>query len=149
MILKKNKIPEASRIVIKIGTAIITSNNKLNLKWLKSKIMEIAELHRNGKEIIIVTSGAVGTGMQLEGLAVRPKEPMKLQLLSGKGQAILMRIYESTFSRYKIQTAQVLLTHYNFSSDIEVKNIRVINNEYLKERTIPVINTNACFSCSC
>ncbi|MEK6808551.1 MAG: glutamate 5-kinase [Nanoarchaeota archaeon] len=136
------KLRNIKRMVIKIGTAIITSNNKLNKKWLIGKIKEIAELQKSGMEIIVVTSGAVGTGMQSEGIRIRPKEPLRLQLLSGKGQAILMGIYERGFRRYGIHTSQVLLTHHNFSSKQEVENIRVVVDEYLMESTIPIINTN-------
>lgn len=140
--IEKNKIKKAKRIVIKIGTSIITSKNRPNYIWLKSIINEIADLQKKGKEIMIVTSGAVGAGMMSEGLNTRPKEPLKLQLLSGKGQPILMGIYERGFSKYGIHTAQVLLTHHNFSSNEERENIKLIINEYLKEGTIPIINAN-------
>ena len=76
----------AKRIVIKIGTSIITKDEKLDLKFVTGKVNEIANLVKKGKEIIIVSSGAVGAGMIMEGLKKRPKDTLKLQLLSGKGQ---------------------------------------------------------------
>lgn len=138
----QSKILNAKRIIIKIGTAIITQNKVLNEKWLRGKIKEIAELRKSGKEIIVITSGAVGTGMLLEGLSARPKDVLKLQMLSGKGQPMLMNIYRENFEKFGIQTAQVLLTHHNFSNTEEMRTFRAVMNGYMKEGTIPIINEN-------
>ncbi|MBS3098574.1 glutamate 5-kinase [Candidatus Woesearchaeota archaeon] len=138
----QSKISSSRRIIIKIGTAIITQNKILNEKWLREKIKEIAHLKNTGKEILVISSGAVGTGMLLEGLTSRPKEILKLQMLSGKGQPMLMNIYRENFAKHEIQTAQVLLTHHNFSNAEEVRTFRDVVNGYLKEGTIPIINEN-------
>ena len=137
-----SKIKSAKRILIKIGTSTITKNNKLNLNWIKQKTEEIARLKNKGKEIILISSGAVGAGMEVENISTRPKDALSLQLLSGKGQVRLMKIYTDLFKPYRIQTAQVLLTHHNFNSSEEVKNIKEVVNAYLKNNTIPIINTN-------
>ncbi|MDP7115981.1 MAG: glutamate 5-kinase [Candidatus Woesearchaeota archaeon] len=138
----QEKINKANRILIKIGTSTITKNHKLNLNWIKQKTEEIARLKNKGKEIIIISSGAVGAGMEVEKISERPKNALSLQLLSGKGQVRLMKIYTDLFKPYRIQTAQVLLTHYNFDTAEEVKNIKEVVNAYLKNHTIPIINTN-------
>lgn len=138
----QDKVVKSKRILIKIGTATITKVQKLNLDWIKQKTKEIAKLRNEGKEIIIVSSGAVGAGMEVEGLNKRPKDTLNLQLLSGKGQVRLMNIYKDFFNGHNIQVAQVLLTHHNFDTKEEVKNIKDVINSYVSEGTIPIINTN-------
>ena len=132
----------AKRIVIKIGTAILTKNGQLDASWIKRKAKEISGLARKGKEIILVSSGAVGAGMIIEGLKKRPNDTLKLQLLSGKGQPVLFKIYCDALGKYGIKTAQILLTHHNFSNKSEEGTVRNIINAYLKEKTIAVINEN-------
>ena len=73
------------KIVIKIGTALLNKDNKFNYEFLKQKIEEISLLHKEN-DIIIITSGAVAAGMEVEGIKERPKDILKLQLLSGQGQ---------------------------------------------------------------
>ena len=132
----------AKRIVIKIGTAILTKNGRLDINWIKKKVKEISNLQKKGKEIIIITSGAVGAGMITGGLKKRPKETIKLQLLAGKGQPELFRIYNDNFRKHGINTAQILLTHHNFSNKIEEKTVENIIKAYLNEKTVSIINEN-------
>lgn len=138
----QEKIQNAKRIIIKIGTSNITKNNRLDLKWIGEKVNEIAALQKKGKEIILITSGALAAGMEIEKLHKRPSELLKWQLLAGKGQPFLHETYAKFFEKHEIQTAQVLLTHHNFKSKDEEKNIEDVINAYLKEGTIPIINTN-------
>src|SRR3989338_11337174 len=133
---------KAKRIVIKIGTAAITKNEKLDLNFIDRKVKEISGLAKGGKEVILVTSGAVGAGMMIEGLNKRPKDTLKLQLLSGKGQPALFKTYSDNFRKYGIKTAQILLTHHNFDNKIEERTVKNIMNAYLKEKTIAIINEN-------
>ena len=133
---------KAERILIKIGTATITKNQRLDKSWIKEKVREIARLQKSGKEIIIVSSGAVGAGMAIERLHKRPSDLLKLQLLSGKGQPVLHNTYREFFAAEGIDVIQVLLTHHNFSTKEEEENIRKVINGALKEGTIPIINTN-------
>jgi len=130
------------KILIKIGSALISQNNRINYKWLKQKVKEISKLHKKGHDIVIVSSGAVAAGMEAEKITKRPKDTLKLQLLSGEGQIKLMKYYQDLFSRYKIKIAQVLLTHHNFDKETEEKAIVRIMNAYLTQRTIPIINEN-------
>ena len=138
----QEKIQKAKRVIIKIGTSNITKNNRLDLRWIEEKTKEIAELQKKGKEIIIITSGALAAGMEIEKLHKRPSDLLKWQLLAGKGQPLLHEIYRKFFEKHGIQTAQVLLTHHNFQTKEEEKNIGEVMNSYLKEGTIPIINTN-------
>src|SRR3989344_6270692 len=130
------------RILIKIGSSLVSRDNKLNLQLLKSKIKEISKCFKEENEIVIVSSGAVASGMEIENLKERPRDTLKLQLLSGEGQIMLMRHYQELFSKENIKIAQVLLTHHNFDREGENKTIIQILNAYLKQKTIPIINEN-------
>lgn len=130
------------KILIKIGTAIITPKGRLDKSWMKEKVKEIAELHKQGKKIILVSSGAVGAGMEILNLDKRPKDILKMQMLSGMGQPLLFNYYSQYFKENGIKTAQVLLTHHNFSTKDEEENIQEVINGYLDNNTIPIVNTN-------
>ncbi len=130
------------RILIKIGSALISRGDRIDYRWLSGKVSEIAALHRRGHELVIVSSGAVAAGMEVEGLAARPKDTLKLQLLSGEGQIKLMKTYKDLFKAHGILIAQVLLTHHNFDTPQEEKTIRQIMTAYLKQGTIPIVNEN-------
>ncbi len=136
------KIEKAERILIKIGTAVITKDQKLNKFWMRKKVREISELIHAGKKIIMISSGAVGAGMEIEQLKKRPKDILKLQLLSGIGQPRLMRTYELKFKRYGVKTAQILLTHHNFSTIKELKNLTDVIEGYFSEKVLPIVNAN-------
>lgn len=127
------------RLVIKIGTALISRGNRINIEWLDAKVKEIAELHSQGHQIIIVSSGAVAAGMEIEKLFKRPNDTLKLQLLSGEGQIKLMKYYKDYFKEANILIAQVLLTHHNFASKNEEESIKTIMEAYLRQGTIPVV----------
>lgn len=130
------------KILIKIGSALMSKDNKFNYEFLKSKVEEISELHKKEDEIIIVSSGAVACGMEIENIKERPKDVLKLQLLSGEGQVALMGHYRELFEKENIRIAQILLTHHNFDREEEKETIIKIINSYLKQKIIPVINEN-------
>ena len=130
------------RICIKIGTALISRNNRLNYRWLKGKVREIAALQKQGHEIAIVSSGAVAAGMEIAGQKTRPTETIKLQMMSGMGQVRLMKYYKDYFKSEGIHVAQILLTHHNFASKGEEATIREIMEAYLREGIVPIVNEN-------
>ena len=130
------------KMLIKIGSALISGSALINYQWLKDKIEEIAGLHKQGCRPIIVSSGAVAAGMEIENIANRPKETLELQLLAGKGQIRLMKHYKNLFMEHGIFIAQVLLTHHNFAEKAEIKTIKLIMNAYLEQGTIPIVNEN-------
>jgi glutamate 5-kinase len=82
------------RICIKIGTALISRNNRLSYRWLKGKVQEIAALEKQGNEIAIISSGAVAAGMEIAGKKTRPNKTLELQMMSGIGQVRLMKYYK-------------------------------------------------------
>ena len=130
------------RILIKLGSSLISRGDRLNTDFLEVKAKEISELQKEGNEIIIVSSGAVACGMGIEKLRERPKDSLKLQLLSGEGQVNLMSTYKQLFDKEGILIAQVLLTHHNFDTEKERETIIHIIDAYLRQKTIPIINEN-------
>lgn len=130
------------KIVIKIGSALISRENRIAQGWLAEKVDQIAMLYREGHQVVIVSSGAVAAGMEIQGLRHRPKNTLDLQLLSGQGQVRLSRYYKELFKDKYIFTAQVLLTHHNFDNSGEVKTLVKILKEYLNRGVIPIINEN-------
>ncbi|MBN1835072.1 MAG: glutamate 5-kinase, partial [Spirochaetales bacterium] len=130
------------RILIKIGSALISSHNRIHYRWLKGKTREIAALHRQGNRLILVSSGAVAAGMEIEGMTVRPTDTLQLQLLSGIGQIKLMKYYKDYFKPEGMRVAQILLTHHNFSSRNEETTVNAIIDAYLERGVIPVVNEN-------
>ena len=130
------------RYLIKIGSALINRKNGIDTHWLGAKVAEIAALQQKGGEILIVSSGAVAAGMEIENLSTRPRDTLKLQLLSGIGQIRLMKYYNDCFKEHRIVVAQILLTHHNFDGSNQEKTITAIINAYLNQGTIPIVNEN-------
>ncbi|MFW5849313.1 MAG: glutamate 5-kinase [Spirochaetota bacterium] len=131
------------RILIKIGSALISDGPRIRLPWLAQKIWEIAELIRERSHgVLIVSSGAVAAGMEMQGLTERPRDVLELQQLSGIGQVRLMTHYKEFFREWNIAVAQILLTHHNFSSDRERNTITQIVDAYLSKGVVPIVNEN-------
>jgi glutamate 5-kinase len=130
------------RLLFKIGSALISRDNRIDYFWLAEKVKEFAQLKEAGHELIIVSSGSVAAGMEISGLDTRPHDTLKLQLLSGIGQVKLIKYYKDLFKLKGIYIAQVLLTHHNFDTDREEETILQILNRFLEDGIIPIINEN-------
>ena len=139
----KEILNKSKRIVFKIGTNVLTSNKgNLSLSTIYAFIEDIAELHEQGKEIIIVTSGSIGIGKKkLKMVSSLDNIPLK-QACAAVGQGQLMYIYEEGFEKFDILTAQVLLTEDDFSQRQKYLSLRNTLNELLKYNVIPIINQN-------
>jgi glutamate 5-kinase len=129
-------------ILIKIGSALISEGPRIRFPWLAQKVWEIASLIEQGHRFLIVSSGAVAAGMELQGMTERPSEVLDLQLLSGIGQVRLMKYYKDLFRERGVSVAQILLTHHNFASDRERDTITQIIDSYLARGVVPVVNEN-------
>lgn len=142
------EISEAKRIVFKFGTNVLRNDDKeISLSRVYSFIEEISKLHRQGKEIIIVTSGAVGLGSKI--LNVDSSESLSIkQACAAVGQCQLMSIYEDGFHKYSINTAQVLLTEDDFNNRIKYLSLNNVLNTLLSLNVIPIINQNDTVSTS-
>jgi glutamate 5-kinase len=113
----RKKLGESKRWVIKIGSSLITNEGQgLDLNAMQDWARQIAELRRQGKEIVLVSSGAVAEGMARMGWSKRPRALHKLQAAAALGQMGLIQQFESCFQIHKIHTAQVLLTHDDLSN---------------------------------
>ncbi len=130
------------KLLVKIGSALISRNNRIDYKWLEKKVDELSYLYREGVGLVIVSSGAVAAGMEIRSIRKRPSDNLNLQILSGMGQVRLSKYYKDLFKEKYIFTAQLLLTHHNFDSDSEVTTIKEIINQCLDEGIIPIINEN-------
>lgn len=142
-LLKKSK-----RIVFKFGTnALSTDNGDLALSRLYSFMEDLAALHAQGKEIIVVTSGAVGMGKRVLGITEVDGVSLK-QALAAVGQISLMKFYEQGFKQLGVTAAQVLLTEDDFNNRSRYLSLRDTLNRLLELKCIPVINQNDTVSVS-
>lgn len=131
------------RWVVKIGSAMITNDGQgLDRCAIDGWVMQMAELHQAGREVLLVTSGAVAEGMRRLGWNRRPTALAELQAAAAVGQMGLVQAWESAFERCGIQTAQILLTHEDASDRQRYLNIRNTLRTLLRLRAIPVINEN-------
>ncbi|MBQ9673613.1 MAG: glutamate 5-kinase [Ruminococcus sp.] len=134
---------EKKRIVVKVGTSTITyENGKVNLHWLEKLCKVLADLHNQGNEIILVSSGALGVGMGKLGIKKRPVETDKRQAIAAVGQCELMFMYEKLFGEYNNVAAQILLTKYAVETDFKKNTIRNAFMALLNMDIIPVVNEN-------
>jgi len=132
-----------NRIVIKIGTNLLTGENicGLNTDFVRGIAQQIAMLKEQGKEILIVTSGAIGAGCT-ELKMKKPREVELRQALAAVGQSTVMGAYSEAFSRYGIKVAQILLTYEDFSNRKRYLHLRNALNKLLQLDVIPIINEN-------
>ncbi len=129
--------------VIKIGSSLLTGNGEgLAVDLVNSWVDDIVQARLAGLDIVIVSSGAVAEGMLRLGLSTRPRSIHLLQAAAAVGQMGLIQLYESSFLRHDIHTAQVLLTHQDLRSRERYLNARSTLKELLSLGVIPVINEN-------
>ena len=137
------KLLESKRIVIKIGSSIITNDgNGIDEACLLSLVTQIAKLANDEKEIVVVSSGAIAAGLKILGITKRPRELSELQAAAAVGQMVLLKIYEQLFSKCNLISAQVLLTHEDLSNRKRYLNARSTLNNLIAKKVIPVINEN-------
>lgn len=136
-------VTQAKRIVVKVGTSTLTyENGKMNLRRMETLCKVLTDLQNSGKEIILVTSGAIGVGVGKLGLRERPQETEKKQAVAAVGQCELMFTYDKLFGEYNRTVGQVLLTADVVSDEINKKNTQNTFNELIKMDIIPVVNEN-------
>jgi len=131
------------RIVIKVGTRLIThANGKLNISYIEKLVRELADLHNQGREIILVSSGAVGAGMGRLAMTNRPDCVREKQACAAVGQGLLIHIYEKFFSEYGQVVAQILLTRGDMINRRRYINAGNTLDTLLNWGVIPIINEN-------
>ncbi|WP_022669768.1 glutamate 5-kinase [Hippea alviniae] len=138
----REKLKQAKRVVIKIGSGVIAEEDGINIEILENITNSINELINQGKEIIIVSSGAVACGMNILNLKKRPDNIVSLQALAGIGQPKLIDIYEKLFEKYGLKIAQLLITIDDIQNRRRFINAKNALLTLIKWKIIPIINEN-------
>ena len=140
----RDKLKDAKRVVIKVGTSTLLygETGQINLNRIDLLVREIVDLSNQGKDVILVTSGAIGVGMVRMGLKKRPTDVKEKQALASVGQGLLMHLYDKFFAEYGKTMGQVLLTMDNAVQHKQYSNSRNTLMTMLKMGVIPVINEN-------
>lgn len=139
----KALVEHAQKIVVKVGTSTLThKNGKLNLEQIERLVRQLSDLRNQGKDVVLVSSGAIGAGMGKLNLEQRPKTIPEKQAVAAVGQGILLHIYEKMFSEYGQATAQLLLTKADLEHRQRFLNGRNTLLTLLKFGVIPIVNEN-------
>jgi glutamate 5-kinase len=139
----RNKVIASKRIVVKVGSALVTANGTgLDNDFITECARQIAVLQQSGREVILVSSGAIAAGMQRLGWAKRPHAIHALQAAAAVGQSGLTQSYETVFAQHGLKAAQVLLTHEDLSDRKRYLNARSTLQTLLELGVVPIINEN-------
>jgi glutamate 5-kinase len=131
------------RIVVKVGTSLLTGGTeRLDLEIMATLVGQIARLHSQGKEMLLVSSGAVAAGRHVLGVARGEKDVPMRQVLAAVGQSHLMHAYEQLFGWHEIPVAQALLSRRDLSDRLGYLNIRNTLTGLLEHGVVPIINEN-------
>ncbi|MCX7769592.1 MAG: glutamate 5-kinase [Proteobacteria bacterium] len=141
--LTRNEIKKSKRIVIKIGSSIVTDENEvIDERFLNHLAEQINFLQSKGKEIIIVSSGAVASGMMVLKIKEKPKSISEKQALAAFGQGYLIAKYNEFFSKFGMLIAQVLLTSEDIADRKRYLNAKNTLETLISKKIIPIINEN-------
>ncbi len=141
--LRRQYLSKSRRVVVKVGSAVLTGEDGLDQPVMENLAQEIAFLGKSGKEVLLVSSGAVAAGKKRLGLqSSRKLELKEKQGAAAIGQSRLMRFYEDIFDRLGLKVAQVLLTHDDLSNRNRYLNVRNTILTLLEWKIIPIINEN-------
>jgi glutamate 5-kinase len=141
--VRRELLKDITRIVVKLGTGVLTDSRKqIDPAQMEQLVAQVAEQRKAGREIVLVTSGAVGAGMGALGYAKRPGQLAELQACAAVGQGRLMATYGQLFSKYGLNVAQVLLTHDDLQHHERHLNARNTLVTLLQHGVVPIINEN-------
>ena len=136
-------IQDANCIVVKVGSTLVTNNGQgLDHEAIGRWAAQMAELRGMGKQVVMVSSGAIAEGMQRLGWTQRPTDIHELQAAAAVGQMGLVQVYETCFAKHGIRTAQVLLTNADLADEQRYQNARMTLLTLLKMGVVPIINEN-------
>ena len=143
MLHEMTHLANAKRLVVKVGSALVTNNGAgLDLDAINDWARQIGALRKQGKEVVLVSSGAIACGMQRLGWTKRPKSVHELQAAAAVGQMGLVQVYEGAFAKHGLQTAQILLTHDDLADRKRYLNARSTLTTLLQLGVVPIINEN-------
>ncbi len=141
--MRSEIIKDITRMVVKLGTGVLTDSRKQpDLAQMEQVVAQVAEQRQAGREIVLVSSGAVGAGMGALGWQRRPTELAALQACAAVGQSRLMAIYDKLFGAHALSVAQILLTHDDLEHHERHLNARNTLVTLLAHGIIPIINEN-------
>lgn len=136
-------LPESRRVVVKVGTRVIEQKTgRPDIRSMKSLVSQIAKLRKDGYEVVLVSSGAIGAGVDALGLKSRPTAVSDLQMCAAVGQALLMAQYEGLFKAQGLTIGQILLTHADFQHRLRLNNTKRTLEHLLRHDVVPIINEN-------
>lgn len=140
----RKSIKVKNRIVFKIGSSTLTheETGALDLVKMEKFVRILTDLHNQGKEIVLVSSGAIAVGRRALGLLERPRERSVKQACAAVGQSRLMMVYQKLFSEYNQNTAQILMTKVTIVNDKSRHNAENTFRELLNMGVIPIVNEN-------
>ena len=134
---------QSRRIVVKVGTSTLTyENGKVNLRNLEKLCKVLSDLHNSGKQIILVSSGAIGVGVGKLKIKERPRETRYKQAIAAVGQCELMFLYDKFFGEYNNSVAQILLTKNVVLNELSKQNVVNTFQTLLEMGIIPIVNEN-------
>ncbi len=138
-----SKISEKKRVIIKLGTSTLAhKTGKLNIRRMTNLVRVISDLHNSGREIIMVSSGALGLGVGKVGLAQKPEDTPTKQAVAAVGQCELMHIYDDMFEKYSVTVAQILLTKAIINNPDHCRNFKNTIERLIGMNVIPIVNEN-------
>jgi glutamate 5-kinase len=143
MIGRQSVLAQAHRVVVKVGSSLVTNDGRgLDHEALARWAEQIARLVEQGKQVVLVSSGAIAEGMQRLGWTKRPKAINELQAAAAIGQTGLVQAYETIFRSHNLLAAQVLLTHEDMADRKRYLNARTTLRTLLDLKGVPIINEN-------
>jgi len=140
--IDRPQIADAQRIVVKIGSSSLTGSRGLNVEHMQSLVASLAELRRAGKDVVLVSSGAVAAGMPALGMKHRPRDLAGQQAAASVGQGLLIERYDALFAEHGLLVGQVLLTVDDLTRQSGFRNALRTFTRLMQLGAIPVVNEN-------
>lgn len=139
----RTRLADARRIVVKIGSRVLVQRTgRPDVRRMRELVRQLAALHEQGREVLVVSSGAIGSGIEAMGWRKRPSTLKLLQMAAAVGQSRLMAAYDKLFSEHDIRIGQILLTHEDLRHRTRHLNASETISTLLDHRVIPIINEN-------
>ena len=142
MVRRRSYLKKARRVVLKLGSSVITAKDGLNMPLIQRLVGEIAALRQADRQVVMVSSGAVAAGLRKLGICIRPTGMPQMQAVAAAGQSSLMQTYEEAFAAHGLKVAQILLSHEDLAARRRFLNARNTLFTLLQWQVVPIINEN-------
>jgi glutamate 5-kinase len=139
---RRKYLDKARRVVLKLGSSVVTAADGLNLPLIQKLVEEIGALRRAERQVVLVSSGAVAAGLKKLEICIRPAGIPQMQAVAAAGQSSLMQTYEEAFAAHGLKVAQILLTHDDLAARARFLNARNTLFTLLQWNVVPIINEN-------